>query len=137
MKAYVELVQRRERDIGCDVLTHQKVRSLFYHLLPGWSTEIFLKVEWRRLHGQPHEDRHWWRLVDSCYGQGRHGVPIRRGSKVETVNSFPLLRQLPIETLSGYHISSRRIFFSLWLLIQPLYYIARNKHISVALTPFL
>ena len=25
MKAYVELVQRRERDIGCDVLTHQKV----------------------------------------------------------------------------------------------------------------
>lgn len=24
MKAYVELVQRRERDIGCDVLTHQK-----------------------------------------------------------------------------------------------------------------
>lgn len=26
MKAYVELVQRRERDIGCDVLTHQTVR---------------------------------------------------------------------------------------------------------------
>ena len=25
MKAYVELVQRREREIGCDVLTHQKV----------------------------------------------------------------------------------------------------------------
>ena len=25
MKAYVELIQRRERDIGCDVLTHQKV----------------------------------------------------------------------------------------------------------------
>ena len=24
MKAYVELVQRREREIGCDVLTHQK-----------------------------------------------------------------------------------------------------------------
>lgn len=24
MKAYVELVQRRERDIGCDVLTHQR-----------------------------------------------------------------------------------------------------------------
>lgn len=28
MKAYVELVQRRERDNGCDVLTHQKVRPL-------------------------------------------------------------------------------------------------------------
>jgi isocitrate lyase len=26
MKAYVEIVQRREREIGCDVLTHQKVR---------------------------------------------------------------------------------------------------------------
>jgi isocitrate lyase len=25
MQAYVELVQRREREIGCDVLTHQKV----------------------------------------------------------------------------------------------------------------
>jgi isocitrate lyase len=24
MKAYVELVQRKEREIGCDVLTHQK-----------------------------------------------------------------------------------------------------------------
>ena len=24
MKAYVELIQRKERDIGCDVLTHQK-----------------------------------------------------------------------------------------------------------------
>lgn len=28
MKAYVELVQRREREIGCDVLTHQKVSDL-------------------------------------------------------------------------------------------------------------
>jgi isocitrate lyase len=28
MKAYVELIQRKERDIGCDVLTHQKVRRL-------------------------------------------------------------------------------------------------------------
>ena len=27
MKAYVELVQRREREIECDVLTHQKVRG--------------------------------------------------------------------------------------------------------------
>ena len=24
MKAYVELIQRKEREIGCDVLTHQK-----------------------------------------------------------------------------------------------------------------
>jgi len=26
MKAYVELVQRKERELGTDVLTHQKVR---------------------------------------------------------------------------------------------------------------
>lgn len=25
MKAYVELIQKKEREIGCDVLTHQKV----------------------------------------------------------------------------------------------------------------
>jgi isocitrate lyase len=25
MKAYVELIQRKEAEIGCDVLTHQKV----------------------------------------------------------------------------------------------------------------
>jgi isocitrate lyase len=24
MKAYVELIQRKERDVGCDVLTHQR-----------------------------------------------------------------------------------------------------------------
>lgn len=29
MKAYVELIQSREREIGCDVLTHQKVRPFF------------------------------------------------------------------------------------------------------------
>jgi isocitrate lyase len=26
MKAYVEIIQRKEREIGCDVLTHQTVR---------------------------------------------------------------------------------------------------------------
>lgn len=26
MKAYVNIVQSKEREIGCDVLTHQKVR---------------------------------------------------------------------------------------------------------------
>jgi len=30
MKAYVELIQRRERDIGCDVLTHQKWSGAAY-----------------------------------------------------------------------------------------------------------
>lgn len=31
MKAYVEIVQRRERELGTDVLTHQKVCSLRHH----------------------------------------------------------------------------------------------------------
>ena len=30
MKAYVELVQSREREIGCDVLTHQKWSGASY-----------------------------------------------------------------------------------------------------------
>ena len=28
MKAYVELIQRKERELGTDMLTHQKVRTL-------------------------------------------------------------------------------------------------------------
>lgn len=32
MKAYVGLVQQREREIGCDVLTHQKVSGA----RPSW-----------------------------------------------------------------------------------------------------
>ena len=31
MKAYVEIVQRREREIGCDVLTHQKWSGANYY----------------------------------------------------------------------------------------------------------
>lgn len=31
MKAYVELIQRKEREINCDVLTHQKVRRHPFH----------------------------------------------------------------------------------------------------------
>jgi isocitrate lyase len=30
MKAYVELIQRRERELGTDILTHQKVRILIF-----------------------------------------------------------------------------------------------------------
>ncbi len=30
MKAYVEIIQRKEREIDCDVLTHQKVRIRFH-----------------------------------------------------------------------------------------------------------
>ncbi|CAM9019662.1 unnamed protein product [Wickerhamomyces anomalus] len=31
MKAYVELVQRKEKEIGCDVLTHQKWSGANYY----------------------------------------------------------------------------------------------------------
>lgn len=30
MKAYVGLVQQKEREIGCDVLTHQKVSHVLF-----------------------------------------------------------------------------------------------------------
>lgn len=30
MKAYVELIQRKERELGTDVLTHQKVRFFLF-----------------------------------------------------------------------------------------------------------
>jgi hypothetical protein len=33
MKAYVELVQRKERELGTDMLTHQKVISFFFPAL--------------------------------------------------------------------------------------------------------
>lgn len=36
MKAYVEIVQRREREIDCDVLTHQKVSNLVVYLTESW-----------------------------------------------------------------------------------------------------
>ncbi len=32
MKAYVELIQRKERELGTDMLTHQKVRTSLLHL---------------------------------------------------------------------------------------------------------
>jgi len=43
MKAYVELVQRREREIGCDVLTHQRVRAT----CPSFEISLISQlVEW-------------------------------------------------------------------------------------------
>lgn len=71
MKAYVEIVQRKEREIGTDVLTHQKVHvhpSLYIVMcLP-----LVFTVEWCRLRRQPHQDRYWWCVVDVGDGQGCH-----------------------------------------------------------------
>ena len=67
MKAYVELIQRRERDIGCDVLTHQKVsRAMF-------SLTIVVR---RRLCRLVNDDSHGRCLFDRRHGQGRHREPI-------------------------------------------------------------
>ena len=53
MRAYVELVQRREREIGCDVLTHQKVSYI-----PLALPELTRVVVRRRLCRRPHDDRY-------------------------------------------------------------------------------
>lgn len=66
MKAYVEIVQRREREIDCDVLTHQKVRLL--HLYLQRSLLTLNAVEWCRLRRQFDQDCHGWNLVDSSHG---------------------------------------------------------------------
>lgn len=75
MKAYVELIQSREREIGCDVLTHQKVRPSFplfrskhrgtqaNHPSPPIETVVR-----RRLCGRNVDDGHRRCLIHRCYG---------------------------------------------------------------------
>ena len=75
MKAYVEIVQRKEREIGCDVLTHQKVRPSHLH-----NSMVFAHsdaVERRRLRRQSAQDCDGWGLVDSSHGKRCHGGPIQ------------------------------------------------------------
>jgi len=63
MLAYVELIQRKEKEIGCDVLTHQKWsgasyvdrilsskcnRKRYNHLLTGYGFQRLTRV--RRAH---------------------------------------------------------------------------------------
>jgi hypothetical protein len=50
MLAYVELIQRREKELGVDVLTHQK----WY---VGWSNICFLTLKTHRRSGAPYIDR--------------------------------------------------------------------------------
>ena len=75
MKAYVEIVQRKERELSCDVLTHQKVRSL--HLRRSAVFAYPDAVEWWRLCRQSDQDRDRWDLVDSSDGQRCHRGPIQ------------------------------------------------------------
>ena len=44
MKAYVELIQRKEREIGCDVLTHQKVSCFYFSV--SIKNECYYFAQW-------------------------------------------------------------------------------------------
>ena len=71
MKAYVELIQRKERDIGCDVLTHQKV--WFKLKFPCVACADFaILVVWRRAYRSIAHDGHRRRFFHCGYGKGRH-----------------------------------------------------------------
>lgn len=70
MKAYVELIQKKEREIGCDVLTHQKVDMLHPQAIASFLTTR--KVEWRGLRRQPDQNRYGWSLLNSGYGKWCH-----------------------------------------------------------------
>lgn len=84
MKAYVELIQRREREIGCDVLTHQKVCVLCASPAATTSNAV-LVVERCRLCRQLDEDCHRRYLVDGCHGFRCHRVAVRRRPKAKVV----------------------------------------------------
>jgi len=58
MKAYVELIQRKEREIGCDVLTHQKVR----HSGSVRYSDTDNPVVRSRLRRFNDDDRHRWNV---------------------------------------------------------------------------
>ena len=81
MKAYVELVQRREREIGTDMLTHQKV-CLDSYSQPSSHVLMNALVERCRLHRQPDEDRYRRHLLDRCHGQGRHRGAVHQDEDV-------------------------------------------------------
>lgn len=61
MKAYVELIQRKEREIGCDVLTHQKVCPP--PATSSCSTDFL--VVWSGFRRFNDDDHHWWNVSHS------------------------------------------------------------------------
>jgi isocitrate lyase len=54
MKAYVEIIQRKEREIGTDVLTHQRVSSFLSIILRYLANHSRRTVEWSGLCRQSH-----------------------------------------------------------------------------------
>jgi len=71
MKAYVDLIQRKERDIGCDVLTHQKVRPP----LSRTSCSANLLVVRSRFRRFNDDDYYWWNV--SPLSKSRHELTSR------------------------------------------------------------
>lgn len=67
MKAYVELIQRKERELGTDVLTHQKVGPSNDQ---GSLMLMLSEVERRRLRRQSYQNCHWRCLLYFRDGQG-------------------------------------------------------------------
>jgi hypothetical protein len=63
MLAYVELVQRKEKEIGCDVLTHQKwyVYSDIIYRCKERLLNMGLQ-EWSLVHRSHPVDRVFWQL---------------------------------------------------------------------------
>ncbi len=74
MKAYVELIQRKERELGTDVLTHQKVRACD-------SFEIYLiggnAVERCRIYRCTAYDRDRRIIVNGSDGERSDRSPVR------------------------------------------------------------
>lgn len=70
MKAYVELIQRKERDIGCDVLTHQKVSPSLI-TSPGANVPV-VRSRFRRFND---DDYYWWNV--SPLSKSRHELTSR------------------------------------------------------------
>lgn len=78
MKAYVELIQRRERELGTDVLTHQRVGPSYSRRYELMLTLYAPTVEWCGLRRQPPQDRYWWCFLDGSDGRRCHRVAICR-----------------------------------------------------------
>lgn len=108
MKAYVQIVQEREREIGCDVLTHQKVRlslltssssSSSCSTLTPFLLSPFAVVR-RRLRRQPAQDGHGRHLVDCSHGCRRHRVAVQAlSSSSSPLGPPPSLPVLPSRVL--------------------------------------
>ena len=108
MKAYVELVQRRERDLGTDMLTHQKVRDHLVPKLGMLTSRRIVTVERRRLCRLVVEDRHRRCIVDSSDGEGCHRGAVLQDQVVIVVWTLSIV-QFVVEHLIFYRTRKNSI----------------------------